>query len=243
MLMPYDLRSACSIPLLLCLFQVHFFEDGGFSIQPIQIRLSGPCIIGCNRILTKKIVKQLEIIDKNFVEIYNEKDFMIFGINMQLWKGELMNIQEIQHQLHLFHQKASVVKEQLTDLLVTVSDGRVPSVSDMSALCDDVTFLRTQYQGIYGAAKELTTPQELPEMGKSVDLYVQAAENSRGRVLRQQMKEAEAILTRFAAVQSTLDMYAMALKPYQDAASQMLAQISEETIGDFRAFRLQRCGH
>ena len=232
MLMSYGLRSACSIPLLLCLFQVHFFEDGGFSIQPIQIRLSGPCIICCNRILTKKIVKQLEIIDKNFVEIYNEKDFMIFGINMQLWKGELMNIQEIQHQLHLFHQKASVVKEQLTDLLVTVSDGRVPSVSDMSALCDDVTFLRTQYQGIYGAAKELTTTQELPEMGKSVDLYVQAAENSRGRVLRQQMKEAEAILTRFAAVQSTLDMYAMALKPYQDAASQMLAQISEETIGD-----------
>lgn len=232
MLMPYDLRSACSIPLLLCLFQVHFLEDGCFSIQPIQIRLSGLCIICCNRILTKKIVKQLEIIDKNFVEIYNEKDFMIFGINMQLWKGELMNIQEIQHQLHLFHQKASVVKEQLTDLLVTVSDGRVPSVSDMSVLCDDVTFLRTQYQGIYGAAKELTTPQELPEMGKSVDLYVQAAENSRGRVLRQQMKEAEAILTRFAAVQSTLDMYAMALKPYQDAASQMLAQISEETIGD-----------
>ena len=82
MLMPYDLRSAGSIPLLLCLFQVHFFEDDGFSIQPIQIRLSGPCIICCNRILTKKIVKQLEIIDKNFVEIYNEKNFMIFGINM-----------------------------------------------------------------------------------------------------------------------------------------------------------------
>ena len=222
------------VPFLCCCASSRFIslKMAGFSIQPIQIRLSGPCIICCNRILTKKIVKQLEIIDKNFVEIYNEKEFMIFGINMQLWKGELMNIQEIQHQLHLFHQKASVVKEQLTDLLATVSDGRVPSVSDMSALCDDVTFLRTQYQGIYGAAKELTTPQELPEMGKSVDLYVQAAENSRGRVLRQQMKEAEAILTRFAAVQSTLDMYAMALKPYQDAASQMLAQISEETIGD-----------
>ena len=110
------------VPFLCCCASSRFIslKMAGFSIQPIQIRLSGPCIICCNRILTKKIVKQLEIIDKNFVEIYNEKEFMIFGINMQLWKGELMNIQEIQHQLHLFHQKASVVKEQLTDLLATV---------------------------------------------------------------------------------------------------------------------------
>lgn len=143
-----------------------------------------------------------------------------------------MKIQDIELLLKLFDQQAGTVKEQLTTLLVTVSDGRVPSNETMSEFNADIDKLCVKYNDIYMAVKDIVSDDELPAEGKNVNTYVEAAKKSKIRFIREQIEQAKCILTNFIAVKSRLDIYEQALKPYQDAASELLSQISEETIED-----------
>lgn len=146
-----------------------------------------------------------------------------------------MNIQDIELLFNLFNQQANNVKEQLTTFLMEVSDGKVPSANDMSAFNADMIELRDKYDGIYAATKEITSVDEIPAKGKNVSIYVEVAKKSRVRLLQEQIKQAKVILTRFIAIKSKLDVYNQALKPYQDVASDLLSQISEETINNVLA--------
>ena len=143
-----------------------------------------------------------------------------------------MNIQEIELLLSSFNKQAGSVREQLTDLLVAVSDGRVPSVDTMSAFNTDIVGLRSTYDGIYEAARGILGEEELPEKGSNINNCVSAVKNSRIRVLKEQIAQTTEILTKFLHIKSELDIYTQALKPFQEAASKMLTQINEETIGD-----------
>ena len=141
-----------------------------------------------------------------------------------------MNIQEIDILLNMFNEKASSVREQLTTLLVTVSDGRVPTEDLMSAFDADVMDLREKYNGIYSAARQIAAEDELPEKGMNISSYVDAAKNSRFRLLKEQVEEAKSVLEKFISIKSKLDHFANALKPYQDAAAELVSQLNEETV-------------
>lgn len=143
-----------------------------------------------------------------------------------------MNIQDIELFLDSFNEQANNVREQLTTLLVTVSDGKVPSVDVISVFNKDIDDLRTKYDGIYQAVQSMVGVDQILEEGKNVNTYVEMAKNSRIRVLREQMEQAKSILTKFISIKSKLDTYTQALRPYQDAAIELLSQISEDTIGE-----------
>lgn len=143
-----------------------------------------------------------------------------------------MNIQELEGLLNTYNQKANSVKNQLTDLLVTVSDGRIPSAEIMSSFEDSIAALRTKYADIYEAAQEIVGVENIPATGENIGKYVDIARDNRLRIIREQIDQAKSILTRFVAVKAKIDMYAVALKPYQDAAAALLVQVTEENIGD-----------
>ncbi|RHT99060.1 hypothetical protein DW711_17555 [Ruminococcus sp. AM27-16] len=124
-----------------------------------------------------------------------------------------MKIQDIELLLKLFDQQAGTVKEQLTTLLVTVSDGRVPSNETMSEFNADIDKLCVKYNDIYMAVKDIVSEDELPAEGKNVNTYVEAAKKSKIRFIHEQIEQAKCILTNFIAVKSRLDIYEQALKP------------------------------
>ena len=124
-----------------------------------------------------------------------------------------MKIQDIELLLKLFDQQAGTVKEQLTTLLVTVSDGRVPSNETMSEFNADIDKLCVKYNDIYMAVKDIVSEDELLAEGKNVNTYVEAAKKSKIRFIHEQIEQAKCILTNFIAVKTRLDIYEQALKP------------------------------
>lgn len=143
-----------------------------------------------------------------------------------------MDIQELEVLLNIYNQKANSVKDQLTNLLVTVSDGRIPSAEIMSSFDDDIAALRTKYTDIYEAAQAIAGAENIPATGDNIGKYVDIARENRFRIIREQIDQAKNILTRFIAVKAKIEMYATALKPFQDAASELLALVNEENISD-----------
>ena len=143
-----------------------------------------------------------------------------------------MSIQEIPELLDLFNQKVSAIKEKLTDLLVMVSDGRVPSQDIMSVFDQDIQGLQEDYARIYETARTAIPEEELPEPGSSVAKIAEAVRNSKSRIIKKQLAEARTILEKFTRVKSLLAEYAQALKPYQETALSLLRQLNEETVGD-----------
>lgn len=143
-----------------------------------------------------------------------------------------MNIRDIELLLHSFNQHASNVKCKLTELLCTVSDGRVPTSEVMSTFNADISELRKQYDGIYEAAKAIVLPDELPAQNLNVNTYVEAAQSSQIRIIQKQIEDAKSVLTQFVSVKSKIDAYAIALKPYQTAASALLSQIDYTNIDE-----------
>lgn len=141
-----------------------------------------------------------------------------------------MELHEIELLLNSFNQQASNIKGQLTDLLVTVSDGRVPTPEVMSTFNEDISELRKRYDGIYEAAQAIVLPDELPAQNNNVNVYIEAAKSSRIRIIQEQIDNARSILSKFVSVKSKIDTYSIALKPYQTAASDLLAQINDSTI-------------
>lgn len=143
-----------------------------------------------------------------------------------------MDIQELEILLNIYNQKANSVKNQLTNLLVTVSDGRIPSAEIMSSFDDNIAVLRTKYTDIYEAAQAIVGVENIPAIGENIGKYVNIVRENRFRIIREQIDQAKNILIRFIAVKAKIEMYATALKPFQDAASELLALVTEENISD-----------
>lgn len=141
-----------------------------------------------------------------------------------------MNIPELNSLLDLFHQKADQVKEQAYTLLQTVSEGRVPTETALSAFNTDIADLRNQYNGIFTAAEELTIPEALPPLGSSVSALVDAAVDSQSRKVHEQVEYAKEILNQFIHVESMLAEYTEGLRPFQEKAAELLHQIDETNI-------------
>lgn len=122
------------------------------------------------------------------------------------------------------------IQKQLADFLSLLSTRKVPTETEVEVLDSNFEELRKKYDDIVALAKVQLHGEELPPDGSSIDEYVYAIENSKVRIIRQQVKKAGDVLVKFIKIRAKLNEYAMALKPYQDVAQELLNELSENNI-------------
>jgi len=128
-----------------------------------------------------------------------------------------------------FTTGANRVETSLSTMLALVSDGRVPSKSDIQSLETDLDGLQKAYDSIQLLASEVVAEEQLPDEGASVSDYAEAIKNSEVLRIKEQLREIEIRLQRFIAVKSLVVAFEEALKPYQEAAHDLLAKLDTST--------------
>lgn len=141
-----------------------------------------------------------------------------------------MSVQDIDKLLSEFNQQAADVKNFLISIIDIVSDGRIPSKEDIKAFDVGMGSLGGKYKEIYQYAKVEVGEDEMPSYGSNVAKYVDAVKSSNARLIKKQTANARQVITKFISVKSMLSEYEDALKPYQDAADELLDQIDESVI-------------
>ena len=141
-----------------------------------------------------------------------------------------MITQDINELIFSFNQQAADIKNCLTNILVVVSDGRVPAKGDMDYLDSYMKRLSEKYEEIYQYTKDILMEDEMPPYGGNVVVYADALKNSRARLIKEQIDNTRQVLLKFISIKAMLAEYATALKPYQDAAVKLLEKISASTI-------------
>lgn len=140
---------------------------------------------------------------------------------------EANNLNEL---LNLFNSQADSVKQRLTEMLVKVSDGKVPDKEEVLLFNNDMDALISEFDHIKREAESVLSSDELPNDGSSAKEYVDAVSNSKSRIIKIQLEKAESVLTRFLKVKSLITEYESALSPFKEKAAEVLKTISEENI-------------
>ena len=141
-----------------------------------------------------------------------------------------MNKNEFEAKLEQFDLLAESTQARLTGIMALLTDKRVPSKEEITALDDEFEALRTNYEDAVELAKSRILGEELPPKGSGLKDYATAIETSSSMMIKKQIEKAALILERFTRIRAKLSEYALALKPYQEAAADLLKELSEETI-------------
>ena len=141
-----------------------------------------------------------------------------------------MNKNEFEAKLEKFDLLAESTQARLTGIMALLTDKRVPSKEEITALDDEFEDLRTNYEDAVELAKSRILGEELPPEGSGLKDYATAIETSSLMMIKKQIEKAGLILGRFTRIRAKLSEYALALKPYQDAAADLLKELSEETV-------------
>lgn len=141
-----------------------------------------------------------------------------------------METKKLNELLESFIAQADTVKNRLTDLLVTVSDYRIPDARTLQSFNADMDTLMSKYGQLRDEAKIVLSDEEMPKEGSKASEYVDAINNSKSRLIKFQLKKSEAILKRFLRVKSLMAEYDVALSPFKAKAADVLHEISEENI-------------
>lgn len=143
-----------------------------------------------------------------------------------------METKKLNELLDLFNTQADLVKNRLTDLLVTVSDGRIPDTEMLKSFNTDMDTLVSEYDLLKNEAQSVLDADEMPKEGSKASAYVEAINNSKSRLIKLQLEKAEAILERFLKVKSHIAEYEAVLSPFKTKAADVLHEISKENIDD-----------
>ncbi len=141
-----------------------------------------------------------------------------------------MNAEKLNELLNSFNEQANSVKNGLTALLVTVSDGRIPDEKTLKAFNGDMDALVAGYGKLKSEAQAVLSTDEMPKDGSRASEYVEAVENSRSRIIKLQLEKAESVLKRFLKVRSLIAEYESALSPFKKKAEGVLKELSEENV-------------
>lgn len=137
-----------------------------------------------------------------------------------------MSTQDINNLITDFNHEALEVKSRLTGILTVVTEGRVPSIAEMSFLDSDVLLLQKKYTRICDETKSIVSEDELPRENSPVNSYADAIKKSRTHVLMQQVANAKTILEKFVCVKSLIAAYAEPLAQFQADSITALEQLS-----------------
>lgn len=136
-----------------------------------------------------------------------------------------MQSAEFGHVVAEFYRMADGVKEQLSNILNLLEDGRVPDQKSISEFDAAMERLQEQYDAVYSLTQSMVADGELPTEGCSISECVQAVDASKLQQIKAQLREIETVLQRFVDVRSLMAECSQALAPYQEKASQMLQQL------------------
>ena len=143
-----------------------------------------------------------------------------------------MNKNDFEAMLEKFDHLVTSAQERLTDIMSLLADKRIPSKEDIELLDSDFEALRISYEDAVVLAKARLLEEELPPVGSGLMEYAVAVETSSAALIKQQIEKAEMILTRFTKIRAKLSEYALVLKPYQEAAADLLKELSAETVDE-----------
>lgn len=143
-----------------------------------------------------------------------------------------MDTKELNELLNSFNEQADLVKNELTDLLVIVSDGRIPSEEILKSFNASMDILVAKYRQLKEEAQNVLIVDEIPKEGSKASEYVEAIYNSKSRVIKLQIEKGEMILQRFLKVKSLIAEYEAALSPFKAKATDVLKKLSEENIDE-----------
>lgn len=146
-------------------------------------------------------------------------------------RSDNVEIKKLEIPIAEFNGLSSKVNEQLTKLLIAVTEGRAPSKNEMDSVESAVGGLQKKYDEIYEITAAAVATDELPAKGLSVTEYVKTIENSKSNVIRVQLANAKAILERFISVKSLIDAYSKALAPFQTEATDLLTKLGAADAG------------
>lgn len=134
----------------------------------------------------------------------------------------------INNLLNAFSFRANQVENSLSSMLTLVSGGRVPDKADIQALGQELDSLQETFGFIQSLAFEVVAESDLPGANASVSDYAEAIKQSEVLRIKEQLIEIENRLQRFVAVRSLAAAFEEALKPYQEAAQDLLSQLGRE---------------
>lgn len=143
-----------------------------------------------------------------------------------------METKELNELLDSFNEQADLVKNKLADLLVIVSDGRIPDEEFLKSFNANMDMLEAEYKKLKDEAQSVLIADEMPEEGSRASEYVEAIFNSRSRVIKLQIEKGEKILQRFLKVKSLIAEYEVALSPFKAEAADVLKKLSEDNINE-----------
>ncbi len=143
----------------------------------------------------------------------------------------------IEELLQDFDRYAKESQGHLTEMLATISTGRVPSRTDVSQLDLSIASLRAKYDCIYQSASEQLSADEMPSDDAPAAAFAEAVRNSKTVRLRALMEQAKSCLQQFLSVRSLVDAYANALRPYQEQAQSVLQSLEENRNLDSEALQ------
>lgn len=141
-----------------------------------------------------------------------------------------MEVTRLNELLDSFNIQADTVKNKLTDLLVIVSDGRVPSKNELELFNADMDGLVAGYDQLKEEAQDALSAEEMPKDGSRAAEYVEAVANSKSRIIKIQLEKAETILQKFLKVRSLIAEYETAISPFKEKAAGVLDEMAEENI-------------
>ena len=140
------------------------------------------------------------------------------------------NADDIEAKLEQFNSLATKTQVLLKGIVSQLESQKVPSMEETNALDHNIEILRKEYDDFVAYAGDLLPKEEMPPEGSGLGEYRKAIENSTALILKRKMEEAREILGRFTRIRGKVAAYSNALKPYQDAAAELLGSLSEEKI-------------
>lgn len=154
-------------------------------------------------------------------------------------------MENIEALLSEFLSIASLVENDLSNMLQLVSEGKVPSKEQIATFEVTIDGLRDKYDYIKEIAESFVVEEERPVEFCSVQQYADMIENSKAQQLRKRLEQIELLFKKFVSVRSFVTAYEDALRPFQEQASEMLKQlndsvheISDEMIAASQAHQL-----
>jgi hypothetical protein len=124
-----------------------------------------------------------------------------------------------------FTQKSDSLKDQISEMLYLIANGKVPSKQDVCKFENAVDALQVDYDSIRARTEESVLAGELPANGSSVSEYINAIELSETSRIAEELDNISNKIKQFISVRSFVTAYAEALAPYQQAANAILGKL------------------
>ena len=146
-----------------------------------------------------------------------------------------MGTDDIEAKIKEFDLLAAETQTRLKEIASLIESQKVPSVEETNALDNNLETLRAKYEDFVAYASATIPDEEMPPEGSSLEEYRTAIENSSTLRIREKIEEARKTLNRFSRIRGKVVEYSLALKPYQEKATELIKSLSEEKIDEITA--------